>query len=162
QKRVTEAVMELSEPYRSTILYCYLDQLPAASVAKRMGVREATVRKRIERGLALLRLRLRGETEDRRTSRALLPSLASTIRSLRSAGPSLRAKITGVLLMTTQAKLAGLTIGLGLVLLIALWLLPEWTWGSGRKATSTQGVSALSEAPGPRDEAKPGALTGQE
>src|SRR5438477_8682130 len=55
QKRVTEAVMSLAEPYRSTILYCYLDQLPTRSVAERMGAREATVRKRLERGLAVLR-----------------------------------------------------------------------------------------------------------
>jgi RNA polymerase sigma-70 factor (ECF subfamily) len=159
QKRVTEAVMELSEPYRSTILYCYLDQLPTASVAERMGVREATVRKRIERGLALLRLRLGGETADGRTSRALLLSLASTIKSLRSAATSLRAKITGVLLMTTQAKLAGVAIGLVIVLLLALQMLPVWSRGEGRRVSSTQGMSALSEDHRPSDAVKTGALT---
>ncbi|HUR29072.1 MAG TPA: sigma-70 family RNA polymerase sigma factor, partial [Planctomycetota bacterium] len=65
QKRVTEAVMELQEPYRSTMLYCYLDQLPTRVVAERMDVKEATVRKRLERGLALLRLRLGGKKKAR-------------------------------------------------------------------------------------------------
>jgi len=58
QRRVVEAVMQLAEPYRSTILYRYLDGLSTSEVAARMSVPEATVRKRIERGLALLRERL--------------------------------------------------------------------------------------------------------
>ena len=58
QRRVVEAVLQLAEPYRSTILYRYLDDLPTHAVAQRMGVPEATVRKRIERGLALLREKL--------------------------------------------------------------------------------------------------------
>ncbi len=58
QRRVVEAVMQLAEPYRSTILYRYLDDLSTREVAERMNVPEATVRKRIERGLALLRERL--------------------------------------------------------------------------------------------------------
>src|SRR5690349_14250918 len=47
QRRAADAVMELPEPYRSTILYRYLDQLPSRAVAERMNVREATVRKRL-------------------------------------------------------------------------------------------------------------------
>jgi RNA polymerase sigma-70 factor (ECF subfamily) len=162
QKRVTEAVMDLSEPYRSTILYCYLDQLPTACVAERMGVREATVRKRLERGLALLRLRLRGETEDGRNFRALLLAWASKLWHIRTAGTSLRAKITGVLLMTTKAKLAGVAVGLGLVLFLALRMLPEWTQGDVRRISSTQGVSALSEDHGRGDAARTGAPVEQE
>lgn len=61
QRRVFDEVLELSEPYRSTILYRYFDDLPTREVAQRMGVPEATVRKRVERGLALLRERLERE-----------------------------------------------------------------------------------------------------
>src|SRR5690349_18536284 len=58
QRRVAEAVMQLAEPFRSTILYRYLDGLSTREVAQRMNAPEPTVRKRIERGLALLRERL--------------------------------------------------------------------------------------------------------
>src|SRR5260221_9217878 len=162
QKRVTEAVMELSEPYRSTILYCYLDQLPTRTVAERMGVQEATVRKRLERGLALLRTRLRGNPDHSRTPRALLFSFAGTSMSFRAARAALHAKITGVLLMTTQAKLAGLAIALGLVLFLGLWMLPKLTQGERTGISSTPGPSVLSEALRPSDAAKPGALAEHE
>ena len=61
QQRVADAVRALPEPYRSTLLYRYLDELPMRAVAERTGVPEATVRKRLERGLQLLRERLDGE-----------------------------------------------------------------------------------------------------
>ncbi len=58
---VVDAVMRLAEPYRSTILLRYLDQLPIAEVAERLGASETTVRKRLLTGLAMLRTRLDGE-----------------------------------------------------------------------------------------------------
>jgi hypothetical protein len=71
QRRVALAVMQLAEPYRSTILYRYLDDLSTHAVAERMGVPEATVRKRIERGLTLLRERLEREFGSRSSTWAL-------------------------------------------------------------------------------------------
>jgi RNA polymerase sigma-70 factor (ECF subfamily) len=61
QQRVAQAVHELPEPARSTVLYRYLDELPTREVAARMGVTEELVRKRLERALAELRRRLDGE-----------------------------------------------------------------------------------------------------
>lgn len=61
QQRVVAAVHELAEPYRSTILYRYLDELSTREVARRMEVSEEAVRKRLERGLAQLRVRLDAE-----------------------------------------------------------------------------------------------------
>ncbi len=58
QRRVVEAVMELAEPCRSTILYRYLDELSTRDVAARTGVTEELVRKRLERGRELLREKL--------------------------------------------------------------------------------------------------------
>ena len=104
QKRVTEAVMELPEPYRSTILYRYLDQLATSEVAARMGVREATVRKRLERALALLRERLGGRADTDSGAR----------------------KLAGILLMTTKAKVACAAAAFGLVLFLSLRVLPAW------------------------------------
>jgi RNA polymerase sigma-70 factor (ECF subfamily) len=74
QQLVARAVMQLAEPYRSTVLYRYLDELSTREVAARTGVSEELVRKRLERGLAQLRERLDREfgEESRRWAVALL------------------------------------------------------------------------------------------
>jgi len=82
QRRVVEAVMQLAEPYRSSVLYRYLDGLSTREVAERMNTNEATVRKRLERGLALLRERLDREFGSNSNNWALLllePGLRSAI-----------------------------------------------------------------------------------
>jgi RNA polymerase sigma-70 factor (ECF subfamily) len=58
QERVVRAVMELEEPYRSTVLLRYLDGLSAPQIAARSGESPAVVRKRLERALERLRLKL--------------------------------------------------------------------------------------------------------
>jgi RNA polymerase sigma-70 factor (ECF subfamily) len=139
QKRVTEAVMQLPEPYRSTILYCYLDQLPTRAVAERMGVGEATVRKRLERGLASLRTRLHGGA-DRES----------------------HAKFLGILLMSTKAKLAAVAIAVGLVLLLAIRVL--WVQPGEERAEVAETIdpNALSETIAQEGAAKPEALAAEE
>jgi RNA polymerase sigma-70 factor (ECF subfamily) len=73
QRRVVDAVHELAEPYRSTILYRYFDELPTREIARRMEVSGEVVRKRLERGLAQLRERLdRDFGTDTRSWAALL------------------------------------------------------------------------------------------
>src|SRR5262245_43817651 len=74
QQRVAHAVHELAEPYRSTILYRYLDERSTREVAARMGVGVEVVQKRLQRGLAQLRERLDSEfgSETRRWAVALL------------------------------------------------------------------------------------------
>ncbi|MCC7397101.1 MAG: sigma-70 family RNA polymerase sigma factor [Planctomycetes bacterium] len=58
QQRVTAAVMALDEPFRSALLWRYLDELPATEIARRQGIRHDAARKRLSRGLQLLRERL--------------------------------------------------------------------------------------------------------
>ncbi len=60
-RRVTEAVLALPEPYRSTLLWRFHDEVPARVIARRVGTTETNVRKRIERGLAMVRGRLAGD-----------------------------------------------------------------------------------------------------
>lgn len=55
QQRVVAAVMQLAEPYRSTVLYRWFDELPTRDVAARMQCSEEAVRKRLERAHAQLR-----------------------------------------------------------------------------------------------------------
>src|SRR5688572_4990185 len=67
QKLVVEAVLELSEPYRTAILMRYFEGLPPRKIAQRLGVPVATVRTRVARGLDRLRDRLdRLHADDRR------------------------------------------------------------------------------------------------
>ncbi len=114
QKRVTESVMDLPEPYRSTILYCYLDQLTTRVVAERMSVREATVRKRLERGLTMLRLRLGGKAND-----------------------GSQRWLAGILLMTTKTKLIGLALAIALALLVAWRMHVIWSDVEREEAATT-------------------------
>ena len=100
QKRVTDAVLELEEPYRSTLLLRYFEELKPAEIARRLGRPVNTVRTHIERGHAQLRMRLDDEFGSREawglaflplarlpggaaTSAALAPSFAGLIMLLK-------------------------------------------------------------------------------
>ncbi len=61
RRAVVESLSELPEPYRSTLLLRFYEDLPPRDVAARMGVPVETVRTRLKRGMALLR-----ESLDRR------------------------------------------------------------------------------------------------
>lgn len=58
RREVVDAVLELREPYRSTILFRYFENLSAREIAERLALPVETVRTRIKRGLAQLRERL--------------------------------------------------------------------------------------------------------
>ena len=71
-QRVSQSVMSLYEPYRSTILFRYLDGMRPGDIAAKMEVPAATVRKRLSRGLVLLRTRLKEQGIDGSSLGALL------------------------------------------------------------------------------------------
>jgi RNA polymerase sigma-70 factor (ECF subfamily) len=102
QQRVAQAVMELAEPYRSTLLYRFLDDLSTAEVAARMQINEAAVRKRLSRGLSMLRATLDCELgEEGRWVLALVAPLGlSTARSAATIAVG-----QGALLMGAKVKL---------------------------------------------------------
>ncbi|MCA9319737.1 MAG: sigma-70 family RNA polymerase sigma factor, partial [Planctomycetes bacterium] len=52
---VTRAVLDLDEPWQSTILLRYYEGLSAAEIARREGIPSATVRSRLKRAQDLLR-----------------------------------------------------------------------------------------------------------
>jgi RNA polymerase sigma-70 factor (ECF subfamily) len=76
QRRVLEAVRDLSEPYRSIVVHRYLDELSREQIAERLGIPLETVRTRLRRALRLLRDRL--EKDD--------PSCATWIAGLAALG----------------------------------------------------------------------------
>lgn len=55
QKHVAEALMELSEPYRTTLVLRFYEELPPRAIAKRMELPVSTVKSRLQRGLAALK-----------------------------------------------------------------------------------------------------------
>lgn len=54
-RHLTDAILALPEPYRSTILARYYDALSPAAIAARSGIPAATVRTHLKRGLERLR-----------------------------------------------------------------------------------------------------------
>jgi len=58
RRHVVEAVLNLQEPYRSTIILRYYHDLPYKEVARRQNVPIETMRTRLKKGVALLRQRL--------------------------------------------------------------------------------------------------------
>lgn len=74
QQRVVQAVMALDEPFRTTVLLRWFDELPVREIASRMETNEALVRKRLERALARLRQQLDREfgSETKQWAGALL------------------------------------------------------------------------------------------
>ncbi|HTF88278.1 MAG TPA: sigma-70 family RNA polymerase sigma factor [Planctomycetota bacterium] len=99
-REVVEAVSELDEPYRTTILLRYFEELSARAIARRQGVPLATIKTRLARGLELLRAKL-----DRRhgsDGKAWL----SALTPLTGFPGSLPASAAIGLLMSAQLKIA--------------------------------------------------------
>ena len=126
QRHVVEALLGLDEPYRSTLVARFLDDLSAAEIARRAGLPEGTVRWRVQRGLELLRGRLDGRYGGDRTAwcAALLPWAASREGAALAAGSAVTT--AGVLGMKAIAIAAGAaSVGLCAVLGWSVMRAPE-------------------------------------
>ena len=62
QSSLAQLLLNLAEPYRSTLLARYVEELDTEDIARREGVSAGTVRWRISQGLAKLRDAMDGET----------------------------------------------------------------------------------------------------
>ncbi|MFN0244066.1 MAG: sigma-70 family RNA polymerase sigma factor [Planctomycetota bacterium] len=85
QRRIVDAVFALDEPYRSTILLRFFEDLPPREIARRQGVPATTVQSRLTRAIHLLRERLdtdHGGRSTRGAWLALLVPLAVPPRTL--------------------------------------------------------------------------------
>ncbi len=84
QRHVAKAVLELDEPYRSTLLLRYFAALTAEEIARRQSLPGSTVRNRLKHGLE--RLRQRFDREHGGDRRAWALSLLSLARPGSSSG----------------------------------------------------------------------------
>ncbi len=123
--RLVQAVLALDEPYRTTILWRYFEELDADEIARRAGIDVATVRSRVARAREKLRdeLTRRGGEEPERWLAALLPLGASPTLAPTDGG----AWIGGTGAVAMGMKLVGTAAAVAL-LAAALW----WAWPSER------------------------------
>lgn len=77
QKLVATEVLGLADPYRSTILLHFFDELTCAEIARRLQLPEGTVRRRLKVGLDELRARLDNKTRKSGAGLAALAPLAA-------------------------------------------------------------------------------------
>jgi RNA polymerase sigma-70 factor (ECF subfamily) len=66
QRRLVDLVLELDEPYRSTIIAHFVEGRTSASIARSLGIPAGTVRKRLWEALSRLRVGLDASAGDRR------------------------------------------------------------------------------------------------
>ncbi len=106
RRKIVEAVLELDEPYRSTIVLRYLDGYSAAKVAAQTRVPPGTVRRRTHEGVQRLRARLRRADlfdDDRSFALALLPLAYPAVRTAKLVAPVAGiAGVTAAVLITAQ------------------------------------------------------------
>lgn len=110
-RRVVEALLELNEPTRASILLRYLEGLPPRDIAARSGEPVETVRTRIKRGLAALRERLDEREGGRGAWAVALAPLSGAVPGATPLAPlapgtAAANHTTGVLVMTIQTKVA--------------------------------------------------------
>jgi RNA polymerase sigma-70 factor (ECF subfamily) len=122
-RRVVQAVVELDEPYRVTILLRYFEGLSIEDVAARTASPVETTRSRIKRGVAKLRERLSKELGDdeRPWAMALAPLIAAPRGSTVAAATK-----GGVVMASTTTTMTAVVAALALAGLGAV-LVPKWT-----------------------------------
>ena len=133
QRRVADAVHELEEPYRTTIVLRYLEERTAAEIARKQGVPIKTVQTRLRRGLELLRGRLDSEYGGNRKTWALLLFPLALPSPASAAGGGAVAAAFWITLMKPKVILPIL-----LVLVLGSTAIVRGMWERGEHAPSRQ------------------------
>lgn len=126
--RIVALVLALDEPYRTTLIRRYFDELPPGEISRRDRVPLETVRTRLKRGLELVRGRVVAPSGSGEHRRELARALA----------PLLELPATGVTIMTATAwKLAGVA-----ALVVAAALVGTRVMSSSRRGNGEPKVAA--------------------
>ena len=121
-KLLVVAVMDLPEPYRSTVLLRYFDDLKPAEIARRQSVPVETVRTRLKRAHERLRRGL--DPSGREEGNSWVVALMPLLDRGSGAGPASAslAAVKGMVLMSNRVKVV---VAIGLVALIGAGLSVE-------------------------------------
>jgi RNA polymerase sigma factor (sigma-70 family) len=136
--RLAALVVELEEPYRSTIVQRYFGGLEPAAIAARTGEPAATVRSRLKRGLDRLRARL--EQKDGDSWRTSLLPLAAGPAALPGATT---VATTSVAIKVAAAVLLLVTVG------VATWRVVPWGSGAAEAAVPPSRAATPSDGDEP-------------
>ena len=112
---VVDELMELDEPYRSTLVLRYFDDLKPSQIAQRQGVPLATVKSRIQRGVSALRSRIAARCGGIEPSRRQLMTLAM------AAPPVGATAATGARHLTSSAWSWSHLLGMVAAVLVVGW-----------------------------------------
>ncbi|HKE00056.1 MAG TPA: sigma-70 family RNA polymerase sigma factor, partial [Planctomycetota bacterium] len=152
-RQVVEAVLEIPEPFRTTLLERYFEERSCAEIARRSGIPEGTARWRVARGLELLRERLDARHGGDRFAWcvALLP-----LTKPATAGAGIAAVFSGVVVMKAAWTLGGVAAAGVLAVLLARGL----STGAPGTPQRASVEPELAVAPGGPEEAKAPAAAG--
>jgi RNA polymerase sigma factor (sigma-70 family) len=141
QRRLSEIVLGLPEPYRSTVVLRYFEDLTPTEIARREQIPASTARNRLARALEMLRERLDGEFADRRSWCMALVTLVrtSSMAPIAAAGPS-----GTVLPHASSFAIVGKLACVGIALGVLLFGMSRWSNGSASVPASI--LVALQEA----------------
>ncbi|MEM6673887.1 MAG: sigma-70 family RNA polymerase sigma factor [Planctomycetota bacterium] len=129
QRLLADSVMALDEPLRSAVVLRYYEELSYADVARRQGVTPIAARKRVSRGIEILRARLdEGSNGDRAAWTAALAPVASLGRRGTEA-------VQGAALMQAKTKWAAVAVA------VVLGAVGITAWVGLRASDGEQGPS---------------------
>ncbi|MBA3459917.1 MAG: sigma-70 family RNA polymerase sigma factor [Deltaproteobacteria bacterium] len=137
QQLVASEVLRLAEPYRSTVLLHYFEELTCAEIARRLELPEGTVRRRLKVALDELRARI-AERERGSGGLAVLAPIAGYAEPSKAAG----SLAMGAIAMK-KVVVAALVL---LVLVVAFWLMRR-NHGSGSTTAPASALVSGSNAP---------------
>ncbi len=154
QRAVTDAVLQLAEPYRSAVLLRHDRGMSMAEIARHTGVSEANARQRVHRGLQQMRAQLERSLGARwRQSPALLAMArpAPTVPGP-SAGASTAAPAGGLTLTWIAVNKAPLLAAVGIALAgVATWfaIAPGDTPPVSDSTIAAEGAQLHDDTPAP-------------
>jgi len=131
-RTMTETVLSLSEPYRTTLLLRYYEDLKIEEIARREQAPTATVKSRLRRGLDQLRGRLDAAHGGgrKRWVRSLAPLAGLKIGATAGTTAGASAAVTGGSGLAAWLKLVVATAVTAVLVLSTLAVLDAWPFGS--------------------------------
>ncbi len=123
QRELVDAVLELDQPYRDTLLLRYFDECSPSEIAERQRVPLATVKSRLQRGLA----KLRAQLDQRHAGREGWLGAAVALALFRR-------PLEGVWLVKSKLALVAALVLAAVVL--------TWSWESQRELSTTSSATA--------------------